>query len=223
MAPSEDYFNQVIAENYFSAFQNYEMLALLDSFTVLGYGNYCECEEDYGTFNTWFRSYFSLYVFNLYIRYSLYRHNVNFRKDPLKQRDEFTAFLIHFNLRHVSFNFLPNLIFDRMRKALGVEEEIQLFEKRLGSLAQSIQEQQEKKQAVLLTIISVLSSLQAVDPILGFFNKTKQLSGIPEVLFWILFGFILVVLGGLAFWFFLPFTFRKVIKRIKKKIAFSRN
>ena len=221
-APSTDYYSRIESENFFSAFKNYEMLALLDSFSVLGYGNYRDLEDkDFYTFNTWFKTYFSLYIFTLYIRYSLYRHNVHFREDPLKQRDEFKDFLVQYNLRHISFNFLPNLIFEHLRKALLIDEEIELFEKRLESLAQKIQEQQEKKQAALLGLISALSSLQAIDPVMAGYKQVKTNLGLPEGLFWTLLAIIILGLGWTAFWFFMPFVYRKTIKKIKSKLGLS--
>ncbi len=198
------------------------MLALLDSFSVLGFGNYKDLEEkDFYTFNTWYKTYFSLYIFSLYIRYSLYRHNVQFREDPLKQREEFKDFLVQYNLRHISFNFLPNLIFEHMRKALMIDEEIELFEKRLESLAQKVQEQQEKKQAALLTIISALSTLQAIDPVMAGYKKIKASIGLPEAVFGSLLVTLILGLAWTAFWFFMPFAYQKFIKKVNSRIGLT--
>jgi hypothetical protein len=221
-APSSDYYSKIESENFFSAFKNYEMLALLDSFSVLGFGNYKDLEDkDFYTFNTWFKTYFSMYIFTLYIRYSLYRHNVHFREDPLKQRDEFKEFLVQYNLRHISFNFLPNLIFEHMRKAMLIDEEIELFEKRLESLAQKVQEQQEKKQAALLGLISALSTLQSIDPVKAVYKQAKTSLGLPEGLFWTILVLMGLGLGWTAFWFFMPFVYRKTVKKIKTKLGLS--
>jgi hypothetical protein len=221
-APSSDYYSKIESENFFSAFKNYEMLALLDSFSVLGFENYKNLEDkDFYTFNTWFKTYFSMYIFTLYIRYSLYRHNVHFREDPLKQRDEFKDFLVQYNLRHISFNFLPNLIFEHMRKAMLIDEEIELFEKRLESLAQKVQEQQEKKQAALLGLISALSSLQAIDPVMAGLKQVKGSLGWSESLFWSLLATLVLFLGWAGFWFFMPFAYRKIVKKIKNRLGLS--
>jgi hypothetical protein len=152
-----------------SAFANYEGLALLDSFTVIGHDNYVEFSDtnpNYYLHHTWNRIYFGIYVYNLFVRYSLFKFNAQFLSNPVKYRDKFQDYLNHYNFKHIAFNFLPNLIFDKIRVALGIEDEIETFEKRLGNLAASIQEQQEKRQAFLLKSSS--STRLAGCPILSY-------------------------------------------------------
>ena len=67
-APSEQYYNQIMDENCFGAFRNYEMLALMDSFTVVGRANYPKLSSgNYIRFNNWAKVYFWLYILNLYL------------------------------------------------------------------------------------------------------------------------------------------------------------
>jgi hypothetical protein len=223
LAPSEQYYNQIMDENCFSAFRNYEMLALMDSFTVIGAGNYQSLSpENYIRFNNWSRVYFALYIYNLYLRYSLFRFNANYLKDPVKYRGQFEEFLNYYNLKHISFNFLPNIIFEKMRHALGVEDEIEQFEKRLKNLAQSIQEQQEKRQAFLLTIISVLSSLDAVDLIIGKLHDLQIQSGLSLAVFILMMIAALLVVANFLVRFLFPILYEKYRKRIKNAIYTSK-
>jgi len=223
LAPSDQYFNQIMDENCFSAFRNYEMLALMDSFTVLGSGNYQKLEPgNYMRFNNWSKVYFALYIYNLYLRYSLFRFNANYLKDPVKYRGQFEEFLNYYNLKHISFNFLPNIIFERMRHALGVENEIEQFEKRLKNLALSIQEQQEKRQAFLLTIISVLSSLDAIDLIIGKLHAIQIKSGLSPAGFILVMVAALLVAANFLVRFLFPIMYEKYRKRITKAIYASK-
>jgi hypothetical protein len=219
LAPSDQYYNQIMDKNCFSAFRNYEMLALMDSFTVVGAGNYQKLEpENYKPFNNWSKVYFALYIYNLFLRYSLFRFNANYLKDPVKYRGQFEEFLNYYNLKHISFNFLPNIIFEKMRHALGVEDEIEQFEKRLKNLAQSIQEQQEKRQAFLLTVISVLSSLDAVDLIIGKLHDLQIQSGLSLAVFILMMIAALLVVANFLVRFLFPILYEKYRKRIKNAI-----
>ena len=73
-----------------------------------------------------------------------------------------------------------------MRAALGIQQEIKQFEKRLNSLASNIQEEQEKRQAALLGIISIISSISAIEPILEATERVREYTGLEDELFYVL-------------------------------------
>jgi len=140
LKPTKEYFDELM-KNKLGVFENYEGLALLDSFTVIGYENYAGLDNSkYGHIphHQWNRAYFSIYIFNLYVRYNLFKFNAEFLSNPVKYRSKFQMFLNHYNFTHISFNFLPNIIFKKMREAMGIEFEIEKFEKRLVNLASSM-------------------------------------------------------------------------------------
>lgn len=217
--PSESYYNLLLENNYFNTFNNYDMLALLDSFTVIGTGNYKSLSpHDYYKHNTWNKTYFSLYIYNLYFRYTLFRFNAHFLEDPVKQRGLFENFLNHYNLKYISFNFLPNIIFKKMRFALGIDDEIEQFEKRLKNLATTIQEQQQKRQAFLLTIISVISSLNSIETIINGLREFQVRSGLPVYLFYSLTITIALICLNLIVKFLFPLLYEKARKKVIKSL-----
>jgi hypothetical protein len=222
LSPSASYYNDLI-NNKISAFQNYECLALLDSFTVIGDGNYTSLQDNsevYVPHHQWNRVYFGIYLYNLFVRYSLFKFNAKFLTNPVKYRDDFQNFLNFYNFKHISFNFLPNLLFDKIRNSLHIEEEIITFEKRLGSLATSIQEQQEKRQAFLLTLISVVSSFEAVDTINAWLDKTQVGLGLSKPIFYSTIFLVFLILGYLLVQYLFPLIthkFKRKIKRFFKK------
>jgi len=218
LQPSEDFYDQLMDQKI-SAFRNYDGLALLDSFTVIGHGNYTSLNDEHEVYiphHTWNRVYFAIYVYNLFVRYSLFKFNAQFLSNPVKYRDEFQDFLNHYNFKHISFNFLPNLIFDRIRAALHIEEEIETFEKRLGSLATSIQEQQEKRQAFLLTVISVISAIDAVEGILAGLNEVQEKLGWSSFPFYFTLTSILLVGGYFLLGYLFPLHAQKLRRKIQK-------
>jgi hypothetical protein len=217
--PSETYYQELL-QNKLSAFHNYEGIGLLDSFTVIGTNNYRPLNsntKDFA-FHNWNRVYFGIYMYNLFVRYSLFKFNAQFLSDPVKYRDKFQRFLNNYDFRHISFNFLPNMIFDRMRQALGVNEEIEVFEKRLSNLASTIQEDQEKRQAFLLTLISVISALDATEAIMG------SIENVRARLEWGMFSFysifIILLLTGATFVlrYLFPHHAKKVERYTRKKL-----
>jgi hypothetical protein len=216
--PSDDFYRSVL-QNKISAFANYDGLALLDSFTVVGTGNYSALSDDdmnYYSHHNWNRAYFAIYVFNLYVRYNLYKFNSQFLTNPVKYRNQFQDFLNNYNFSHISFNFLPNMIFSKMRSALGIDIEIEKFEKRLTSIAASVQEDQEKRQAFLLTLISVVSSFSAAKDILQSINNVQDWLGWSNALFYPAILVLSTVIGFILFYFLFPLMAKKFNRKWNK-------
>ena len=220
-APSQQYFEELMHNNL-NIFNNYQGLALLDSFTIVGNDIYPEIannESEANKQNTFNRIYFSIYIFNLFVRYNLFKFNATYKSEPKEKRDEFQQFLSDYNFKHISFNFLPNIFFNKMRNAMGIDNEIEHFESRLDSLATKIQEDQDKRQAMLLGVNSALSSISAIEPIISILDNFQKSSGLSIIVFYSIFSLLVVslALGVLAFLF--PSLFNKIVNRIKNKTS----
>lgn len=214
-APSDSYLDSIIEKQKFSAFHNYEMLAMLDSFSCLGTNNFKELEQNINSFGTWNKSYYYLYVLSLYVHYSLGKYNYKFMEAPVKYRRDFTHFLNKYNIRHLSFNFLPTLIYHKIREGLKIDEELKSFEERLTKLSDTIQEDQNRRQGFLLTIISVLSSFEAVNIILGQVDNIQKQTGISLGLFYTILCLLVFSAGVVLFRFLYPQPFNKAIRQAK--------
>ena len=214
-APSASYYETIMSDKI-AVFNNYTGLALLDSFTVIGQGHFTPLQQNAFTYHNWSRVYFSIYLFNLYMRFNLFKFNAEYAIHPVRYRDQFQEFLNRYNFRHISFNFLPNILFSAMRKALMIDVEIEHFQERLQGLAAQLQEEQEKRQALLLTIISVLSAIDTLDGIMEKVNDFKAFLGINSIVFYFLFAIIaLFAVAGLSYFLF-PHHFNKLIKKINR-------
>jgi uncharacterized membrane protein YidH (DUF202 family) len=213
-APSREYYFELM-QNRVCAFNNWSALALLDSYTAIGQ----DVLSTNGQLNamklaTYKRQYFSIYLFNLYMKYNVFRFNTKFKQDPVKYKMMFEDFMNNYNFSHISFDFLPNLIYSKMRTALGIEEEIKSFEKRLVSLAANIQEEQQKRQALLLGIISIITSIGAAEPFLEYAESIRSTLDLSSGLYYTMIT-ILAVLVAIPI---LAFLFPTKYKVIKKKI-----
>jgi hypothetical protein len=218
--PSAEYFKEIMKHRV-SAFNSSTALALLDSYTVIGHNLFYSSGAlnpfNFGSYN---RIYFSIYLFNLHLKYNVFRFNAKFKEDPVQYKSRFEDFINEYNFSHISFDFLPNLIYSKMRAALGVELEIKNFEKRLKSLAANIQEQQEKRQAALLTVISIISSISIIDPVLEAADAAKEYWEIDSTLFRVLTTAITVGIAIPALTYLFPYHSKKFWKALN---SFFRN
>lgn len=156
-SPSKSYQERIL-ENKISCFNNYEALAILDSFTVIGTGNYTK-EEIY-THKTWNEVYFSIYLFNLYMKCSLQILSNDFSSSPMKRRKTFQKFYNKYFFNKISFNFLPNEMHQGIKNGLEIQDDLEFISDRLETLAVQVNEKQQKQQESLLLIISVIALLE---------------------------------------------------------------
>ena len=174
-APSDAYFSKVL-ENKISVFNNYECLALLNSFTVIGSNNYNS--QDPYTFKTWNSIYFSIYIYNLYLKSSFQVILNNFTSDPVKKRNEFNAVFNKYYLKKISYNFLPNELNNGISNSLELNDDIEFIRLRLDTLANQINEKQQGKQQFLLLSLSIIALLETPLHIDGI----RQIIGIDNLL-----------------------------------------
>ena len=66
----------------------------------------------------------------------------------------------YFLNKKISYNFLPNIIFQETTEALEIDEDLNFLEKKLETFATQYNEKQQKQQEFLLLIISVLALLE---------------------------------------------------------------
>ena len=208
-APHPEYFNEVM-KNKISIFNNWDSLCLFDSFTTIG--------EDILKYERakWEDSYFRIYLFRLFFKYNLYRYNSDLHFNTVKLRNQFEIFLNNYNLSHISFNFLPNEIFNRIGDALHLEEELITFQNRINRISSAIQEEKQSRTNALLQFVTVLGGLGAVQPVLDMlsFVKTKNVGLYYALIIVIFFG----IGSGLLF-LFLP----KVFNKIKQQLIVNKN
>jgi hypothetical protein len=213
-APSLIYYEELM-QNSIKVFNNYTGLALLDSFTIIGNKQVFQYKENgFYSFNIYNRVYFAIYIYNLFLRYNLFRFNAVFSDNPVKIRSNFEAFVNNYNFSHISFNFLPNIFYKKIHHALGIGTEIEQFEKRLGKLAASIQEDQEKRQAALLGLVSLLTGLSSVNDILNILEKVRVRVNWSSCLFYSSLVILVLFLSVPV----LAYLFPENTKKIKRKL-----
>ena len=195
-APHPDYY-ETIKPNFLRAFNNYEGLVLLDSFVVIGESIFTGPNDFVSSLKrmTWDLTYFRIYIYVLYLKYSLYRFNSLWKEGVSESFAEFEDFYYEYNISHISFNFLPQLIHDKIRIGIEIDKELSLFKERMQRLSEREEERQAQKQARLIQVASTAVVIASVpwSDLYDFFEKVKIS---PFLAFGVSFALLLV--AGLA-------------------------
>ena len=218
--PSTEYFETLMNEKI-SVFQNYTILPLFDTFTVLGEGVITSANPHAvpGMKLTWTQTYFRIYLYNIFIKYNLFRYNLEMGDDSVKVRDEFESFLNTYNLSHISYNFLPNLLFHQHRKGLQIDEELQKFQERINRISQAIQEDQQKRSNLLLGIVGAMTSISSLEPVGEYLEKGRTAVQMGAVTYYIVVGLLFFSLAIPVAAYLFPEKKKQLLKKWKQRKA----
>lgn len=151
MTPSKKYYRTIIKENCVSAFKSWKGLALMDSFTILGKPNGFRkdiCNEVYFPL---------IYLRSFVEKYFCFSRNNNYREDKVKGNlsIEIAQMEKYYFYNNISYNFLPNLLYEAMVKGMAIKEERE-------ELSKQIKEKDEKNSNLLLGAVSVFAIFSIV-------------------------------------------------------------
>ena len=156
MAPSEQYYDSIMRFNTVSAFNDWKGLALMDSFTMI---SNAEKHNDLTWdkhFYLWTNHYFQLiYLRCLFEKTFCFSQNIAYRMgestpDLSKMISDMERYYFY---NKISYNFLPNLLYESMSKGMELKEERDELSKQIKERAkeeESIIKEQEKTAAQLL-------------------------------------------------------------------------
>ena len=151
-SPSGEYFDSVVS-NKISVFNNWSGLALFDSFIIIGQKDYL---ENPGTLETITGSYFKIFLFNLYSKFYLFKANSSLGNSDKRANDQkLYNFLRKYDVTHISYNFLPNLMHSKIREALQIDAEL----KSVKSKIKLIESQEKEKETNLINAILLFIAL----------------------------------------------------------------
>ena len=203
-APDEQYFDQIMT-NRIAVFTNWEAVCLFDSFCCIGDKNLNEPGSI--SYISWDYTYFRIYLYRLFFKYN----EANAKKILL--RDQFESFLNKYNIGHISFNFLGNELFNKTGQALELDKELITFRERINNLSKVLQEERESKTNNLLQIVTLLSGITSVAPLIDMVNQAeKYLAWNPIIFYSIVSIIILTIVTGIIYYIF-PELFKKIWKR----------
>ncbi len=164
LKPSSGYFNSMMDEHLISVFDNWTALALFDTFIIVHRG------EVYN-YNWEFRYFRFLYIHSLFIKTALVSINTEFYAGKMQKNlvSKFHIFDKNFNFKQISFNFLPQFIYEKIRKGVNLEQEMSDIRFAIENDHHKKQEQRnadesknEKRLNSVLFIIALLAVIETV-------------------------------------------------------------
>lgn len=209
--PSKSYYNKIMNDTI-SVFDNWEALALFDSYTIIGSNLLTSPMAEKSFTDTYFR----IYILNLYVKFNLFRFKAELHLSPLKVRRQFEKFINTYNVSQISFNFLPNLIYHAQRKALLIDNELEKFNERINRISKGIQEQQQKRTNALLSLVTIVASAGSVMPIYNNLEKLKLFLQWPTNLFYLIIGVLALTIGFFLFRYIFSDSYRSLSRKVKK-------
>ena len=212
LSPSESYYQQIM-ENKVEAFNNWEALCLFDSFTCLGNNQVANVYS----IKTWEYTYFRIYVFRLFLKYNLFKYNSEINEDSVKLRDEFEKFLNSYNINTISFNFLGNMIYQKIGASLYIDDELDAFQNRINRISQAIQEEKQGRTNNLLQLVSILGGITSLGPLYDILTEVKIFFSWSDAQFYTALGSISVIIGISLFCYLMPSNRDKIMKKWKLK------
>ncbi len=215
LTPSKEYYKELM-KNKISVFSNYEILPLFDSYTAIG-KNILKADQNSFERKTWSESYFRIYLYNLFIKFNLFRYNSELMNDSEEIRDKFEEFINTYNLSHLSYHFLPNKIFHQHRESLEIDSELKKFQQRVNKINQSIQEKQQKRTNLLIAIFTIITSLSSITPIWSFLQGLKSNLEWSNSLFYGTISMILFIVAVPVFSYIFPEKRKKIIRQWKNR------
>ena len=158
LTPSDDYYNHILSENSVSAFYSWRALALVDSFTVLAGKN---------DFSIWpqINHYFPL----IYLRcifektYCFSRNNAYRMNNSAKNlSEELSDMEKYYFYDNITYNFLPNMLYQAMAKGLGIKEEREELSRQIKERTKQDNEKKKEQEDNRRDIITLGLSIFAV-------------------------------------------------------------
>jgi hypothetical protein len=193
-SPTPEYLQETLG-NAVSVFDEWSALGLADAFVAVGTGL---LGGGPGTdpWKTWRETYLRLFVFNLHVKFAAQRLAAGLDQSvAVAARDENAHFLVAANLPRVSYNFLPNLLHQAMRRGLEVEEDLENLRARVKTLSRLLDEGRQKRQNTLLTVVSVFSGVQTYRGLVSQASGLQASWHMNPALFW---GLAVLMAGGVA-------------------------
>lgn len=208
-SPSEEYYDSIFEKNLVSVFNNWHALALFDSFTVLG--------SEMDNINlAWVDTYFFIYIQCLRIKFYMFRINAEFtnitslNKHSEEMRNSFIEYINKNNYSIISYNFLPNVLHQKISQSLDIPNEVTDLEQKISNINLLFREGMEKRLNKILFLVALLSLSTGI---LDTTTLIIKLSSSNEVTFYPLWGGILSFsIISLIFIYFLIST-RRIRKR----------
>lgn len=157
--PSKEYYQQLVNNNKINLFNNWEALSLFDSFVVV------LNNPKWYQVDCWKKDYYRfIYLHSVYVKNYLSYINQEFRRKKSSRylMDEFLDFDKNYNFHKISYNFLPQTIYEKVRKGLEIDDELDQLHISLERESAKQEKQREQRLNLILSFVAFLAIFSAV-------------------------------------------------------------
>lgn len=195
----KEFIEKLIQNNSISVYNNYEGLALLDTYTVVG-NKILDLEYKKEVHSS---VYYSIYLYCLFIKFTLFKYSFEITTLDEDRRYKFQDFLEKYYYQYISYNFLPNEIYNKVKIALDIDRELKFIDEKIIAIGLKIQEKQQDRTNKILSIVTVLTSISSFEPIYDHLLKAQKILNWKNGIYWTTaISLIFVVVGGIIFYVF---------------------
>ena len=166
--PDKSYYEKLITENTVSCFSNWKGMALMDAFCVL----IKTCDNQWA-YSSWKEMYFEyIYLNAFFIRSFLVLMNEKYKKHNISEEleNEFLEFDKTFNFHSVSYNFLPQLLYKKIRLGLEINDEIEELNNKIHTFSEKKDRLNERSMNRFLMWLAILAVFSALNDALQLFD-----------------------------------------------------
>ncbi len=194
--PAVGYKEKLWNDNLVNVFDNWKAVCLFDSFTGL-------FRKDVMNNFVWENAYFNLlFIHSVFVKHYLFMINKEFfleNSNKQKLEEDFYGFDNYFNFRRISYNFLPQIIYDKIRLGFDIEVELSQMQtsiEQVNAMEQSVQDKKINKVLTLIAFLTLFSVLldasSLIDKLVFEASRTYQvISGSLSITVFILIAFLI--------------------------------
>lgn len=162
--PASQYYENFMKKSMLKVYNDWSALVTIDTFCVL-------MKSSLRAFNyeQWEDERFKLFLNSVLLKNYLVKCNEKFQTEPVTTttKDGFLKFERIFNLRTVSYNSLPQLIYEKIRRSFEIEEELALVNQKISQFSDNRNQQKDRILNYVLAFIALLS-------VISFLNDGYQ-------------------------------------------------
>jgi hypothetical protein len=190
-AAEAEFIDKTYEENSISIYKNWKVLILEDTMTRISINNKYKKLED---------EYFFIYLYTIYSHYFLQRSNEESGlssssiNNVNKLRRRYLQIINDYQHNKISYKFLPNLYYRKLKKIFDIDAEIEILEKKLTRLNGLRQEEYENKVGKILNLLTIITLISVA------YDGGQMIACKDPVAFnwsFIILILLLIVLGGL--------------------------
>lgn len=194
--PSDKYLIKKIRENSLDIYKNWKAIILQDSLSRISINL-----KSIDNHQLWEKQYIYVYMYVLYVKFLLQDTNeellkISFERIKLKRyRKKFIDIINEFDLVKISYKFLENEIYDKIRSVLKIESELKKIENKISRQNVLYNEKYQwyvNTILLTLTIFTIISTIYDARQLINEFELTKDFS--TGTLYFIEFGFFVTVI-----------------------------